>query len=157
MNVLWAAPRPRTRHRRRPVLPNRRGRTEIASTSCSSARSGAPNPTEWSSRVDELTGGCTREGRTALPRGLAHRSAAALEATADVCAQLLAAGAVPVIAAEQWDDVHARCPRARRRRRAVRGRRRREHLELVIVLGGDGTILRAAELDARGTRRRCSA
>lgn len=70
---------------------------------------------------------------------------AALEATSEVCAQLLAAGAVPVIAAEQWDDVHAAVP-------ALNGRTRRfehtdeEHIELVIVLGGDGTILRAAEL-----------
>ena len=62
-----------------------------------------------------------------------------------MCAQLLAAGAVPVIAAEQWDDVHAAVP-------SLNGRTRRfehtaeEHIELVIVLGGDGTILRAAEL-----------
>jgi NAD+ kinase len=70
---------------------------------------------------------------------------AALEATSQVCAQLLDAGAIPVIAAEQWDDVHAAVP-------DLNGRTRRfehtqeEHIELVIVLGGDGTILRAAEL-----------
>ena len=70
---------------------------------------------------------------------------AALEATADVCGQLVAAGAVPVIAAEQWHDVLAHLPE-------LEGMVRRfeevspKHIELVIVLGGDGTILRAAEL-----------
>lgn len=69
----------------------------------------------------------------------------ALDALAEVCAQLLAGDAVPVIAAEQWFDVHERLP-------ALNGRVRRfetialEAIELVIVLGGDGTILRAAEL-----------
>ena len=69
----------------------------------------------------------------------------ALEATGEVCSQLLAAGAVPVIAAEHWDDVHAFVPK-------VNGEVKRfeeidpHEIELVIVLGGDGTILRAAEL-----------
>lgn len=69
----------------------------------------------------------------------------ALEATADVCGQLIAAGAVPVIAAEQWHDVLRQLPELEgvvRRFEEVSPR----HLELVIVLGGDGTILRAAEL-----------
>ncbi|HEX6955775.1 MAG TPA: NAD kinase [Agromyces sp.] len=69
----------------------------------------------------------------------------ALEATADVCGQLVAAGAVPVIAAEQWHDVLRQLPELEgvvRRFEEVSPR----HLELVIVLGGDGTILRAAEL-----------
>ncbi|GAA1515189.1 NAD+ kinase [Agromyces terreus] len=69
----------------------------------------------------------------------------ALEATGEVCAQLIAAGAVPVIADEQWNDVHDFVPE-------LNGAVRRleetdpELIELVIVLGGDGTILRAAEL-----------
>ena len=69
----------------------------------------------------------------------------ALEATSEVCAQLLAAGAAPVIAAEHWDDVHAFVPE-------LNGAVKRFEeidpnlIELVIVLGGDGTILRAAEL-----------
>ena len=69
----------------------------------------------------------------------------ALEATSEVCAQLLAAGAAPVIAAEHWDEVHAFVPE-------LNGAVKRFEeidpnlIELVIVLGGDGTILRAAEL-----------
>jgi NAD+ kinase len=69
----------------------------------------------------------------------------ALEATSEVCAQLLEAGAVPVIAMEHWDDVHEFVPE-------LNGRVRRFEeidstlIELAIVLGGDGTILRAAEL-----------
>lgn len=70
---------------------------------------------------------------------------AALEATREVCAQLLAAGATPVIADEHWDEVHAFVP-------DLNGRVGRleeldvDTIELAIVLGGDGTILRAAEL-----------
>ncbi|MFD6055407.1 NAD kinase [Agromyces sp. NPDC060279] len=71
--------------------------------------------------------------------------AAALEATVEVCERLLAEGAVPVIAAEHWDDVQEVVPE-------LDGRALRLEavdpslIELVIVLGGDGTILRAAEL-----------
>ena len=71
--------------------------------------------------------------------------AAALEATADVCGQLAEAGAVPVVAHEQWHDVLSALPELEgvvKRFEEVSPR----HLELVIVLGGDGTILRAAEL-----------
>lgn len=70
---------------------------------------------------------------------------AALEATAEVCERLLAADAVPVIAAEQWDDVVEVVPE-------LDGRAVKLEaidpavIELVVVLGGDGTILRAAEL-----------
>ncbi|WP_394551703.1 NAD kinase [Agromyces sp. MMS24-JH15] len=70
---------------------------------------------------------------------------AALDATEEVCTQLLDAGAVPVISADQWDEVHASIPH-------VDGRLRRMEevdpalIELAIILGGDGTILRAAEL-----------
>ncbi|MFC9919022.1 NAD kinase [Agromyces binzhouensis] len=69
----------------------------------------------------------------------------ALEATADVCGQLAAAGAVPVVAAEQWHDVMTALPELEgvvKRFEEVSPK----HIELVIVLGGDGTILRAAEL-----------
>ena len=71
--------------------------------------------------------------------------AAALEATADVCGQLAAAGAVPVVAHEQWHDVLSALPELEgvvKRFEEVSPR----HLELAIVLGGDGTILRAARL-----------
>nr|WP_244857683.1 NAD kinase [Agromyces archimandritae] len=70
---------------------------------------------------------------------------AALEATIEVCTQLTAAGATPVIAGEQWDELHEVEPE-------LNGNARRleevdpSGIELVIVLGGDGTILRAAEL-----------
>ena len=69
----------------------------------------------------------------------------ALEATGEVCTQLIAAGAVPVIASDQWDDVQAHVPELNG------GVARFEdidpsRIELVIVLGGDGTILRAAEI-----------
>jgi NAD+ kinase len=69
----------------------------------------------------------------------------ALEATGEVCTQLIAAGAVPVIASEQWEDVHKHVPEL------DGGVARFEdidpaRIELVIVLGGDGTILRAAEI-----------
>lgn len=69
----------------------------------------------------------------------------ALEATIEVCTQLTGAGAVPVIASEQWDELHEVDP-------TLDGNARRLEdldpgvVELVIVLGGDGTILRAAEL-----------
>ncbi|MFF2368927.1 NAD kinase [Agromyces sp. NPDC058110] len=69
----------------------------------------------------------------------------ALEATGEVCTQLLAAGAVPVIPDDQWNDVHDFVPE-------LNGRVARLEtidpglIELAIVLGGDGTILRAAEL-----------
>ncbi|HET8779744.1 MAG TPA: NAD kinase, partial [Agromyces sp.] len=69
----------------------------------------------------------------------------ALEATGEVCSQLLAAGAVPVIAAEHWDEVHAFVPELGGAVRRLEDVEQRE-IELVIVLGGDGTILRAAEL-----------
>ncbi|BDZ53381.1 NAD kinase [Agromyces marinus] len=71
--------------------------------------------------------------------------ASALEATADVCGQLVAAGAVPVVADEQWRDVMTALPEldglVERFERVEASA-----IELVIVLGGDGTILRAAEL-----------
>ncbi|UOE44805.1 NAD kinase [Agromyces larvae] len=70
---------------------------------------------------------------------------AALEATREVCAQLLAEGAVPVIAEDHWDDVHAYLPDLNGRVRPLE-QIDPARIELAIVLGGDGTILRAAEL-----------
>ncbi|WP_254431441.1 NAD kinase [Agromyces sp. Marseille-P2726] len=69
----------------------------------------------------------------------------ALEATGEVCSQLLAEGAVPVIADEHWDDVQAFVPRLNGEAKRF-GEVDPRAIELVIVLGGDGTILRAAEL-----------
>ncbi|TFC06447.1 NAD kinase [Cryobacterium mannosilyticum] len=69
-----------------------------------------------------------------------------LEAAVTVCEQLLAAGAVPVLAPNERADLLASCP-------ALDGQLAILHetvdvtdLELVVVLGGDGTILRAAEI-----------
>ena len=69
-----------------------------------------------------------------------------LEAAVTVCEQLLAAGAVPVLARNERADLLASCP-------ALDGQLAILHetvdvtdLELVVVLGGDGTILRAAEI-----------
>lgn len=74
-----------------------------------------------------------------------------LEAAVEVCRQLAAGGLVPVLPAEEHERVVSHAPDLAGA--TVLG----DHvqigdLELVIVLGGDGTILRAAEL-ARG----CSA
>ncbi len=70
--------------------------------------------------------------------------AEALEAAAQVCQQLIADGVIPVLASNDRVDVLAYDPEL-----AVEtlgeGVSLAE-LELVIVLGGDGTILRAAEL-----------
>ena len=71
-----------------------------------------------------------------------------LQAGIAVCRQLIAAGLVPVVSADEYDDLlQAASDLAPL---AVLGEDVPTHdLELVIVLGGDGTILRAAEL-ARG-------
>lgn len=69
-----------------------------------------------------------------------------LEATRVVCEQLAAAGAQPVIAAEQWDDVLAALPELAAIASPLGEVVQAEQLELVITLGGDGTILRAAEM-----------
>ncbi|MWB99884.1 NAD kinase [Agromyces seonyuensis] len=68
----------------------------------------------------------------------------ALEATVEVCAQLTGSGAVPVIADEQWDEIYEHDPALLDA--AVRLTDVQSQIELVIVLGGDGTILRAGEL-----------
>ncbi len=69
-----------------------------------------------------------------------------LEATSEVCRQLTAAGAIPVIAAEQWDDLHEFDPEMNGNARRLEDGVSLADIELAIVLGGDGTILRAAEM-----------
>ncbi|BDZ66132.1 NAD kinase 2 [Agromyces mangrovi Wang et al. 2018] len=69
-----------------------------------------------------------------------------LEATSEVCRQLSAAGATPVIADEQWDDLHEFDPEMNGGARRLDAEVSIAEIELVIVLGGDGTILRAAEM-----------
>src|SRR5688500_2450514 len=72
-----------------------------------------------------------------------------LIAAVEVCRQLVAAGVVPVTTAEERGDILAHDPE--RELVAVLGDAvSLGDIELVIVLGGDGTILRAAEL-ARGS------
>ncbi|MEO5534872.1 MAG: NAD kinase [Pseudolysinimonas sp.] len=70
-----------------------------------------------------------------------------LKAGVEVCRQLLAAGITPVLSADEHTALLAAAPDLTAR---LLGQDVAQHdLELVIVLGGDGTILRAAEL-ARG-------
>ena len=74
-----------------------------------------------------------------------------MDAAIEVCRQLIAGGITPVLTTGEYLDIIAEAPEL-----AVSARLGETvqigDLELVIVLGGDGTILRAAEL-ARG----CSA
>jgi NAD+ kinase len=68
-----------------------------------------------------------------------------LEAAVDVCRQLLEAGVVPVTNRQEHADIVATAPELAAVE--VLGEQvELGDLELVIVLGGDGTILRAAEL-----------
>ncbi|MFC6355972.1 NAD kinase [Luethyella okanaganae] len=69
-----------------------------------------------------------------------------LEAAVAACAQLTAAGATPVLPADQWDDLHAFAPDLNGTAKVLGKGVSAQELELVVVLGGDGTILRAAEL-----------
>lgn len=79
---------------------------------------------------------------------VAHTGRAdSLEAGVQVCRQLLEAGLTPVISSDEVADIMAVAPELKV---VVLGVDVASHeLELVIVLGGDGTILRAAEI-ARG-------
>jgi NAD+ kinase len=79
---------------------------------------------------------------------IAHTGRAdSLEAGIQVCRQLSEAGLTPVISADEVADMMGAAPDLRV---VVLGDDVASHeLELVIVLGGDGTILRAAEI-ARG-------
>ncbi|TFB54207.1 NAD kinase [Cryobacterium sp. TMT1-62] len=69
-----------------------------------------------------------------------------LEAAVTVCQQLLAAGAVPVLARNERADLLAHCPDLDDQIAILHECVATTELELVIVLGGDGTILRAAEV-----------
>ena len=87
---------------------------------------------------------------TATPRHIlvvAHTGRQdSLEAASTVCEQLIAAGAVPVLAAEERADLLAACPQLNGSTAVLGETVQATDLELVIVLGGDGTILRAAEI-----------
>ncbi|MHA6694807.1 NAD kinase [Homoserinimonas sp. A520] len=72
-----------------------------------------------------------------------------LLAAATVCRQLVAAGVIPVTTAAERMDILAQAPELTSIA-VLDDPVRLGDLELVIVLGGDGTILRAAEL-ARGS------
>jgi NAD+ kinase len=69
-----------------------------------------------------------------------------LDAAVTVCEQLLAASAVPVLAANESADLLAYAPQLAGRLAILHDTVATADLELVIVLGGDGTILRAAEI-----------
>jgi len=85
-----------------------------------------------------------------LPRHIlivAHTGRAdSLEAAVTVAGQLIAAGAIPVLALAERDDVLASAPDLAGHLVTLGETVQAADLELVIVLGGDGTILRAAEL-----------
>ncbi|WP_411720994.1 NAD kinase [Mycetocola sp.] len=70
-----------------------------------------------------------------------------LEAAVQVVAQILEAGAVPVVQRDERDEICASASGLASERLAVLHEDvSPADLELVIVLGGDGTILRAAEI-----------
>jgi NAD+ kinase len=71
-----------------------------------------------------------------------------LAAGIDVCRQLIAAGLTPVLSDDEFDEIMAAAPDLQPIS-MLGDAVQIGDLELVIVLGGDGTILRAAEL-ARG-------
>jgi NAD+ kinase len=87
---------------------------------------------------------------TASPRHIlvvAHTGRTdSLEAAVTVCEQLLAAGAVPVLDSTEREDLMIAAPSLVNRLAVLGDTVDATELELVIVLGGDGTILRAAEL-----------
>lgn len=71
-----------------------------------------------------------------------------LNAAISVCRQLIAAGVTPVLKADEHADIVVQAPDVAADV-VLASSTAIESLELVIVLGGDGTILRAAEM-ARG-------
>lgn len=87
---------------------------------------------------------------TQVPRHIlivAHTGRAdSLEAAVTVAGQLIAAGAVPVLAPAERDDLLAASSDLDGHLEVLGETVEPDELELVIVLGGDGTILRAAEL-----------
>ncbi|WP_245861514.1 NAD kinase [Compostimonas suwonensis] len=72
-----------------------------------------------------------------------------LDAAVEACRQLVAAGATPVLTGADRDDIVGQDP-ALDGIAVLDGQIHANDIEIVIVLGGDGTILRAAEL-VRGT------
>ncbi len=87
---------------------------------------------------------------TAAPRNIlvvAHTGRTdSLDAAATVCEQLIAAGAVPVLSDDERADLLTASPELGGHLAILNETVNATDLELVIVLGGDGTILRAAEL-----------
>lgn len=87
---------------------------------------------------------------TATPRHIlvvAHTGRTdSLDAAVTVCQKLIAAGAVPVLDTTERADLLASSPELSRHLGILGDGVDADELELVIVLGGDGTILRAAEL-----------
>ena len=69
-----------------------------------------------------------------------------LLAAVTVCQQLLASEATPVLPPTELADILASCPELGGRLVILGETVQTTELELVIVLGGDGTILRAAEV-----------
>jgi len=87
---------------------------------------------------------------TPAPRHIlivAHTGRAdSLEAAVTVAGQLIAAGAIPVLASNERDDVLESWPDLNGHLEILGDTVQTTDVELAIVLGGDGTILRAAEL-----------
>jgi NAD+ kinase len=78
---------------------------------------------------------------------VAHTGRAdSLQAAVTVCQQLLDAGAVPVLDPVEREDILRTAPDLDGRLAILDEAVRISDLELAIVLGGDGTVLRAAEL-----------
>jgi len=93
------------------------------------------------------TGGAPRESTLARHMlVVAHTGRReTLTAAVDVCRQLAAAGITPVTGADEHADIVANAPELRTIQVVGDGVELQD-VELAIVLGGDGTILRAAEL-----------
>jgi NAD+ kinase len=69
-----------------------------------------------------------------------------LQAAVTVCKQLIQSGTVPVLDSGERDDILRTAPELEGQLVILDDAVRISDLELVIVLGGDGTVLRAAEL-----------